>query len=446
MHGDIAGKTAYDERVATEADGSSEERVAALERALAEKEREVESLRAELARFRAMVEHAHVGMFQDDGTGQCVYVNDAWRKIMGLPGDEGLGQGWQKTFHPDDIAAVEENLVLSRTSGMPFVADHRVLRPDGTTRWVQGTIVPMKSPEGTLLGFVGTNFDITARVEARLGLEQDVALRSADLRRTSDELRIFAALAEHAADAFVLASPEGDVTYVNDAYHRLLGDGAGVLGTPLVDAIRPADASVRDVLYAALIDGSTYRGTLTLRGADGAALPAQVDCYVVRAGPEGVLGLAAIIRDLSEDQRAEVERAELEAKVIASQDALIRELSTPLVPIAEGVIAMPLVGSIGDARAQQILEALLEGIQAHQATTAILDITGVPSVDASAANALISAAQAARLLGTKVILSGIGPAVARTLVDLGVEMRGTTTKSTLAAAIAEAIGGAWRRR
>ena len=89
---------------------------------------------------------------------------------------------------------------------------------------------------------------------------------------------------------------------------------------------------------------------------------------------------------------------------------------------------------------QQILESLLAGITEQSATTAILDITGVPMVDTHAANALLSAARAARLLGTEVVLSGIGPAVARTLIELGVDLGGITTKSTLAAAIAQALG------
>jgi rsbT co-antagonist protein RsbR len=136
----------------------------------------------------------------------------------------------------------------------------------------------------------------------------------------------------------------------------------------------------------------------------------------------------------------------MEEKVIATQDALIRELSTPLFPIAKGVLAMPLVGSISDMRAQQIMEALLCGIQAHAAETAILDITGVPMVDTHAASALISAAQAARLLGANVILSGIGPMVARTLVELGVELPGMATKGTFAEAIAEAMRARRRGR
>jgi anti-anti-sigma factor len=205
---------------------------------------------------------------------------------------------------------------------------------------------------------------------------------------------------------------------------------------PLVDAMRPADEDSRASLYAALVDGNAYRGAVMLKAADERLMPAQVDCYVVREGPDEVLGLAALIRDLTEDKRAEEERVALEAKVIASQEALIRELSTPLLPIARGVVVLPLVGSINDARAQQIMETLLAGIQEHQAESAILDITGVPTVDTHAANAIVSASSAARLLGTNIVLSGIAPAVARTLVELGVDLGSITTKSTLATAIA----------
>jgi len=441
MHWREPVEAAYDEAVTSEVEGSIEERVAKLERALADKEREVTSLREELARFRAMVDSAPVGLVQDDGTGQCTYANDAWCTIMGLTREQAPGRAWQKLFHPDDVEEIRASFIATKKSGAPFAADYRIIRPDGATRWVQGKMTPQKSPEGTLRGYVGTILDITDLKEARAALENTVAARTADLRKANDGLRIFEALAEHAVDAIVLANPEGDVTHVNGAYQRMFGVGAEVMGALLVDAIRPRDAAAREALYAALVDGSAYRGSVTLRGADEAPLPAQVDCYVVRGGPEEVLGLAAMIRDLSDEQREEVERAELEARVITSQEALIRELSTPLVPLADGVIAMPLVGSISEARAQQILEALLAGIGEHHATTAILDITGVSTVDTHAANALIAAAQAARLLGTRVIISGIGSAVARTLVELDVDLQGTTTKSTLAAAIADALRG-----
>jgi len=428
------------------------DRVAALERALAEKERENAALRVELLRMRAMVEHAPVGVFQDDGASQCLYVNAAWSTITGMPRADALGTGWMRVIHPEEIPRLAEAFAKASETGAPFSADYRVIRPDGQVRWVQGQSRPLIGPDGEALGFVGTIQDITERVEAkaaieetREALEKSVIQQTEQLRTANEGLRVYEALFEHATDALVLATPEGDVTHVNPAYEALFGKGEEVVGASLVDALRPYDMTTRETVYAALVDGATARCSAMLRGRDDEAMPAQVDCYIVRDAPEHVLGLAAVIRDLSEEKREEEERAALEAKVIAAQEELIRELSTPLMPIARGVIAMPLVGSISEARAEHILEALLAGIGEHGARTAILDITGVPMVDTHAANALISAARAARLLGTAVILSGIGPAVARTLVELGIELGEMTTTSTLAAAIAKAVGGTRRK-
>jgi rsbT co-antagonist protein RsbR len=151
-------------------------------------------------------------------------------------------------------------------------------------------------------------------------------------------------------------------------------------------------------------------------------------------------GTCIIATDVTKRRQAEAEREELQAQVIAAQEAALRELSTPLVPIAAGVIAMPLVGAIDGVRADQIMSTLLEGIGRHGAHTAILDITGVKTVDTYVAGALLSAAQAARLLGTRVVLTGIRGDVARTLVDLDVGLGDIVTRGTLQAGIAWAVG------
>jgi rsbT co-antagonist protein RsbR len=100
---------------------------------------------------------------------------------------------------------------------------------------------------------------------------------------------------------------------------------------------------------------------------------------------------------------------------------------------------MPLVGVIDPARAQQILETLLEGIAAYQAEFAILDITGVSVVDTNVANSLIQTARAARLLGSQVLLTGIGAAMAQTLVHLGADMSDLITLGSLREGIAYAL-------
>jgi anti-anti-sigma regulatory factor len=135
------------------------------------------------------------------------------------------------------------------------------------------------------------------------------------------------------------------------------------------------------------------------------------------------------------------EREALQEEVIAAQEAAIRELSTPLIPLADGVVAMPLVGTISTARAQQIMETLLEGIGIHQAHVALIDITGVKVVDTQVADALLRAARAARLLGAQVVLTGIGPEIAQTLVSLGADMSGIATRGTLREGIAFGTGG-----
>lgn len=151
------------------------------------------------------------------------------------------------------------------------------------------------------------------------------------------------------------------------------------------------------------------------------------------------LGICGIATDITEQRNAEAARAAQQERFIAAQDAALRELSTPLMPIAEGVIAMPLVGAIDSVRADRIMSTLLDGIGRTRAHTAIIDITGVGAVDTGVANALIRSAQAARLLGARVVLTGIRPEVAETLVNLAADLRGVVTMSTLQSGIAYAL-------
>ncbi|HYE15218.1 MAG TPA: PAS domain S-box protein [Pyrinomonadaceae bacterium] len=142
------------------------------------------------------------------------------------------------------------------------------------------------------------------------------------------------------------------------------------------------------------------------------------------------------IGQVMERHRAEAERARLREEVIRVQDELLAELSTPLIPINEQIVVMPLVGAMDAKRALRMTTTLLTGLRERGAVVAIIDITGVSVVDTHVANTLIQAAQAARLLGTNLILTGIRAGVARSLVSLGLELRGVTTRKTLQDGIA----------
>ena len=150
--------------------------------------------------------------------------------------------------------------------------------------------------------------------------------------------------------------------------------------------------------------------------------------------------LAMMLVDVTERKRAEEALRQSIAleETIQAQNAVLAELSTPLIPISDRVVAMPLIGSVDSRRAQQVIETLLQGIATSGARIAILDITGVPVVDTQVADALIRAAQAVKLLGAQVVLTGIRPEVAQTLVGLGTDLRGIITRSSLQGGIAYA--------
>src|SRR4051812_29938399 len=111
-------------------------------------------------------------------------------------------------------------------------------------------------------------------------------------------------------------------------------------------------------------------------------------------------------------------------------------MQLPLLAVSDHAVVMPLLGAIDSPRAQQGIETLLEGITAYGANIAILDITGVTVVDTQVANALLRAAQAARLLGARVVLPGIRPEIAQTLVGLGANLSEVVTRSSLQSGIA----------
>jgi rsbT co-antagonist protein RsbR len=148
---------------------------------------------------------------------------------------------------------------------------------------------------------------------------------------------------------------------------------------------------------------------------------------------------AELQREIAERERAQVENARLQQEIIHSQQLALHELSTPIIPIIGRILVMPLIGAIDTLRARDIMRALLTGIREHRAKVVILDITGVPLVDTAVANHLIKSIQAARLKGTRAIITGISDAVAETLVDLGVNLADFETLADLETGLITAL-------
>jgi rsbT co-antagonist protein RsbR len=126
-------------------------------------------------------------------------------------------------------------------------------------------------------------------------------------------------------------------------------------------------------------------------------------------------------------------------EVILRQQQDMLELSTPVVKLWDGVLALPMIGTLDSSRTQIVMESLLQRIVDTGAELAIIDITGVPTVDTLTAQHLLKTVTAARLMGAECIISGIRPQIAQTIVHLGVELTGVTTKASLADAFAVAL-------
>lgn len=176
-----------------------------------------------------------------------------------------------------------------------------------------------------------------------------------------------------------------------------------------------------------------------LRRKDGSTFIARIRGKPVERNGR-VLRVSAFI-DLTEQKRAEeaARLAAVQQESIRAQDELLACLSTPLLPIAKGVLVLPLIGQVNRARAGQVLETLTRGVAEHRAEVAILDVTGVEALDIHVADLLLSASRAVRLLGAEVLLTGIRPDVARTLIGLGSDLRSLIPFTTLQQGVAYAL-------
>ena len=126
-------------------------------------------------------------------------------------------------------------------------------------------------------------------------------------------------------------------------------------------------------------------------------------------------------------------------EVIARQQQEMLELSTPVVKLWDGILALPMIGTLDSARTQVVMETLLQRIVETGSNTAIIDITGVPTVDTQTAQHLLKTVSAIRMMGADCIISGIRPQIAQTIVHLGIDLQGVMTKATLADALALAL-------
>ena len=249
---------------------------------------------------------------------------------------------------------------------------------------------------------------------------------------TDDSFRL---LVESVRDyAIVMLDPSGHVVSWNPGAERIKGYRPDEIVGKHFSCFYPADAIQRGLpeqeLKTAAKEGRFEDEGWRMRKS-GERFWASVVVTALREKDGTLRGYGKVTRDLTERKQTE-ER-------IQQQSKEIMELSTPVMQVWQGVVVAPLIGSLDSQRTQQFMERLLSRIVETNSPMALVDIMGVPMIDTQTAQHLVETISAVRLLGAQVVLTGVRPAIAQTLVHLGIDLSGITTRSSLAAGLLVAL-------
>jgi len=234
--------------------------------------------------------------------------------------------------------------------------------------------------------------------------------------------------------AIVMLDPAGKVVSWNSGAERIKGyRPEEILGKHFA-CFYPADAVQRGApeheLEVAAKTGRFEDEGWRMRK-DGTKFWANV-VITALCNKDGTLrGYGKVTRDLTERMAIEEQ--------LRQQSREIMELSTPVMQVWQGVVVAPLIGSLDSQRTQQFMERLLDRIVETNSSMALVDIMGVPTIDTQTAQHLIETISAVRLLGAQVVLTGVRPAIAQTLVHLGIDLSNITTRASLAAGLRVAL-------
>jgi rsbT co-antagonist protein RsbR len=404
-----------------------------LHRLNAELEERVAARAGELEQSQRLLRHvldsSPSAIYIKDLEGRFLLANQKAAVLMGLTPETLVGRADHELFpaeYVDQWRAAERQVTQGHCA---VEQEEQAPQADGIHTFISSR-TPVFDEQGAIYAIGGVSTDITERTKAEEALRQSQhrlqtiidSLPSAVFWKDRDS--IYQGCNLTFARFAGVGTPEA---IVGKSDHDLPWAGAEA------DSFRAYDRKVMDLGVPELNIVETQLH------ADGKRSWANTNKIPLRGRDGEVIGLLGTYQDITEQKQAEDERLALQTQVIEAQQHALRELSTPLLPLSERVVLMPIVGAMDSRRAQQVVETLLQGVSEHNASLAIVDITGVQVVDTQVANAFIQSARAVQLLGARVMLTGIRPEVAQTLVQLGVDLQGITTRGSLQAGIAYAF-------
>ncbi len=260
------------------------------------------ALRESEERFRTLADHAPVGIFRSDVRGGNVFVNEHWCAMAGLTRDQAHGDGWTTAIHPDDYDRVMQDWQASIANGAASAAEFRFLRPDGVVTWLQGNAVPLRDATGSLMGYIGTIADITARKEA------ESALRNSE--------RMYRAIGESIDYGIWVCDAEGQNIYTSESFLKLVGrtqEQCSSLGWS--DVLHPDDVEQTITAWNQCVrTGASWDVEHRFRSVDGEWRPVLARGVPVKNERDEIIAWVGINLDISELKEVEHELRESEAR------------------------------------------------------------------------------------------------------------------------------------
>jgi len=367
--------------------------------------------------------------------GRYEYVSAGIERVWGYSRQDFLDKPEliHKAIHPDFLVFFQEKWAELLGGQIPPPYEYKIIDPAGNERWIIQSGQGISDETGSMIAIQGLMRNVSAQKQAqeeqsRLAdaLEKAVEERAADSRI-------------YALSAVMLGTAKFDGFFqtLNPAWEKTLGYTIDeLLVKPFIEFVHPDDIEATNAEAAKLAEGAqTIYFENRYKCKDGSYK--WLAWNTVPHMEEELLYF--VTRDITEQRQAEAEREHLHQELIEAQQRSIQELSTPVIPIMDRILVMPLVGSIDSMRAKHIMRTLLAGIRAHRAQVVILDITGVPIVDSGVAGHLDKTIQAAQLKGARTIVTGISDAVAEAIVDLGIDWNKLDTLSDLQTGLVVAL-------
>ncbi|WP_437680974.1 PAS domain-containing protein [Sorangium sp. So ce131] len=406
-------------------------------RDVTERRRAEQAARDQGARLHAAAEALDVGFVIYDAEERLCFFNTAYKSLypecaaaieIGNTFEDVVREGCRHGIHLHSGLS-EDEWVAAR------LADHR--RPGEVyvrrfgDRWL--TLKSDRLADGS---FVGLRIDTTELKKTELALERERQF----IRLVLDSIPSIVTVKDR----------EGTMELVSKGYAEMYGTTPErAVGTNIADLppSRPERSAISDMDREVLARMQRVSRVQPITRPNGEVRWMSIIKVplVEQDGTAHILGIGTDItaqREHEEHMAATIVELERQKQAIADQlaviqrqQALIRALSTPVLQVAEGVLAVPLIGALDDARAADVTSKLLDEVVRTGARFAIIDVTGIDSVDAATADHLVRIVRAIRLLGARGVLTGIGPAVAQSMCGVGVDLSGVTTHGNLRAGI-----------